>query len=302
MCSPGQYTVTTPRLYRQTRRKNRMKVPGNRSDVIQYDGMQHAPENELGVVFLFAKVHRRLGFTGIHEIKPGFPDCWAWRRGTKGSRLTWIEFEFRSSSFRTHVNQRQLRGLRPAKGFVVCWEHNWPECEKYAEVIDLRSIAERGPRVWIQSTLPKYQEEMDCVPHSASSGWTWTVAPRAKPGDLVLLWRAGTKYAARKYGVPEDRLQAFTNLVEVVSPPGASRSRFIRSARIRRVANLENPLRWGALTADPILRTAPFVRAQMQGQWDATAYWWRLHSLMVRLNPGLRRNGRFRNFDPRRLW
>jgi hypothetical protein len=73
-----------------------MKVQQARSDIIHYEGMAHAPENELGVVFLFGKVHRRLGFTGIHEIKPGFPDCWAWRRTTKGSKLTWVEFEFRS--------------------------------------------------------------------------------------------------------------------------------------------------------------------------------------------------------------
>jgi hypothetical protein len=262
--------------------------------------MEHAPENELGVVFLFGKVHTILGFTSIHQVKPGFPDCWAWRRLTKGSQLTWIEFKFRSSGFKAHLGQ--LNGLRPQRGFVVCWEHNWPECEKYAEVIDLRAIAERGPRVWIQSTRPKYQEAMDWIPHHSKKEWTWTVSPRAKKGDLVLMWRAGTKSEAHRYNVPEDQLQAFTNVVEVVSAPGKGKGDFIRSARVRRIANLQHLLRWGTLKNDAVLRSSPFVRAQMQGQWDATAYWWRIHKLLLDLNPALRTNRGFRGFDPHRLW
>lgn len=274
-----------------------MKTQKGRSEIIHYEGMQHAPENELGVVFLFGKVHRRLGFTGIDEIKPGFPDCWAWRRLTKGSERTWVEFEFRSSGFKVHVDQKQLKRLRPKKGFVVCWEHNWPECEKYAEVIDLRAIVGSGPRVWIQSTRPEYQAEMDSIPHK-----TWTVSPRAKKGDLLLMWRAGTKYAARQWEVPEDRLHAFTNIAEIVSAPRKKRGGFIRSAQVRRISSLKHPLQWGALRSDAVLRSSPFVRAQMQGQWDATAYWWRLHSLLLRLNPNLKGNRRFRAFDPHRLW
>jgi hypothetical protein len=279
-----------------------MKPQESRSDVIHYEGMAHAPENELGVVFLFGKVHTRLGFTAIHEIKPGFPDCWAWRRTSSGSKLTWVEFEYRSSGFKIHVTGEQLTGLRPKRGFVVCWEHNWPGCEDHAEVIDLRAIVERGPRVWLQSTLPEYQEEMDLIPYHPAKAWTWTVAPRAKRGDLLLMWRAGSSTAAKKWAVPEDLLHAFTNIVEVASAPVKRAAGFIRSARIRRIANLENPLRWGALQTDAVLRGAPFVRAKMQGQWDLTPYWWRVYSLLVRLNPRLKMNRRFTAFDPHRLW
>lgn len=278
-----------------------MKTAGARSEVIHFEGMTHAPENELGVVFLFGKVHKRLGFTGINEVKPGFPDCWAWRRTAKGTQFTWVEFEFRSSGFKTHVNLKQLKGLKPKKGFVVCWEHNWPECENYAEVIDLRAIVEEGPRVWIQSTLPEYQAEMEHIPFHTKKEWTWTVAPRAKKGDLLLLWRAGSRTAANLWDVPKDLLQSFANVAEVVSAP-RKKSEFIRSAEIRRIANLQNPLRWGALCSDAVLRTSPFVRAQMQGQWDVTPYWWRLHSLLIQLNPALKKNRRFKAFDPHRLW
>ncbi len=219
----------------------------NRSEIIDYEGMQHAPENELGVVFLFGNVHRLLGFTAIDEIKPGFPDCWAWRRLTRGTERTWVEFEFRSSGFKAHVRKKQLGWLRPKKGIDVCWEHNWPECEEYAEVIDLRATVEGGPRVWIQSTRPEYQAELDLIPRNATKDWTWTVAPR-------------------------------------------------------RIANLDHPLRWGALRSDAVPRSSPFVRAQMQGQWDATAYWWRIYSLLVLLNPNLKKNRRFRAFAPHRFW
>jgi hypothetical protein len=256
----------------------------------------------LGVVFLFGKVHTRLGFSAIHEIKPGFPDCWAWRRTSSGSNLTWVEFEYRSSAFKPHVTGRQVQRLRPKRGFVVCWEHNWPECEEYAEVIDLRAIVERGPRVWLQSTLPKYQAEMDLIPYHPTEDFMWTVAPRAKKGDLLLMWRAGSRAAARNSAVSEALLHAFTNVVEVASAPVKRAAGFIRSAQIRRIANLENPLRWGALQTDAVLRSAPFVRAQMQGQWDLTPHWWRLHSLLVRLNPKLKLNRRFAAFDPHRLW
>ena len=278
------------------------KSPHVRSDLIHFEGMTHAPENELGVVFLFGKVHKRLGFTAIDEVKPGFPDCWAWRRTSKGTKRTWIEFEYRSSSFKSHVVGRQLTGLKPKKGFIVCWEHNWPGCEKYAEVIDLRAIAEQGPRVWIQSTLPQYQHEMDEIPYNFTKDWTWTVSPRAKKGDLLLLWRAGSRSKGRHWDVSTDLLQSFANIAEIVSTPRKKNSEFIRAAEIRRVATLENPLRWGALRADPVLRMAPFIRAQMQGQWDVTGYWWRLHSLLVQLNTSLKKERRFQKFDPHKLW
>jgi hypothetical protein len=279
-----------------------MKSKERRSEVIHFQGMTHAPENELGVVFLFGKVHKLLGFMGIDEIKPGFPDCWAWRRGTRGTHRVWVEFEYRSSGFQIHVKGRQLRGLKPKKGVVVCWEHNWPECEKYAEIIDLRATVEQGPRVWIQNALPEWHGAMDYLPRHATKSRTWTVAPRAKVGDLLLLWRAGKKSVAREYGVPEDLLQSFTDVVQVASAPKKKRNGYIRSAQVRRVAKLRYPLRWGALQEDVVLKSSPFVLAQMQGQWDVTAYWWRLHTLMVKLNPTLRRDARFKAFEPSRLW
>lgn len=123
-----------------------------RSDLIAYNGMRYAPENELGVVFLFGKMHKNLGFPEIDVVQPQFPDCWAYQRVGGGTRRIWIEFEFRSRSFKSHL--ADLKGLHPKRGLVVCWENDWPEVRRYADVIELKTAIGFGRRVWIQSTGP----------------------------------------------------------------------------------------------------------------------------------------------------
>ena len=43
-------------------------------DFINFRGLQHAPVNEQGVVFLFGMICRELGYV-VEIVKPGFPDC-----------------------------------------------------------------------------------------------------------------------------------------------------------------------------------------------------------------------------------
>jgi len=45
-----------------------------------------------------------------------------------------IEFEFESKNFRDHGH--------PAGGCdaIVCWRHNWPECPKDIEAVELSSV------------------------------------------------------------------------------------------------------------------------------------------------------------------
>ncbi|MBF0547145.1 MAG: hypothetical protein HQM08_22075 [Candidatus Riflebacteria bacterium] len=75
--------------------------------------MEYAPANELGVVFLFAHVARRLQFR-IEEIRPQFPDCVAYRRIGDEEKKLQIEFEFKLSSFKAH-------GHDPAKcDLIIC--------------------------------------------------------------------------------------------------------------------------------------------------------------------------------------
>ena len=104
-------------------------------ELINFRGLQHAPVNENGVVFLFGMVADELGFV-IESVQAGFPDCEGKRRvaANRFQRVR-IEFEYRSRSFRDH-------GHDPAGcDLVVCWEHNWPECP--LELLELREAIKR---------------------------------------------------------------------------------------------------------------------------------------------------------------
>jgi hypothetical protein len=100
---------------------------------LNFRGLQHAPLNEHGVIFLFGMVCRELGFV-VEAVRPDYPDCEAKRlvdrKQDKWERI-YIEFEFRSSSFKAHGHKPNLCDV------IICWEHDWPECP--LEVIELKS-------------------------------------------------------------------------------------------------------------------------------------------------------------------
>ena len=92
-------------------------------DFINFRGLQHAPLNENGVVFLFGMICRELGYV-VEIVKPGFPDCEA-KRKIRGKESKWqqvrIEFEYQSRNFRSH-------GHNPTSATSSSAEHNWPDC------------------------------------------------------------------------------------------------------------------------------------------------------------------------------
>jgi hypothetical protein len=93
--------------------------------------MAHAPTNEGGVMFLFGVLAERLGYR-IERIQAAFPDCEAKREVRPGvwERVR-VELEFESRNFKEH--RHDLRGCE----VIVCWRHNWPECPRGIEVIEL---------------------------------------------------------------------------------------------------------------------------------------------------------------------
>jgi len=104
-------------------------------EAINFRGLVYAPINEQGVIFLFSKVSKDLNME-IEEIKTGFPDAIGRVKTRRGYARRRIEFEYRSSGFRTHGH--------PVKGcdIIVCWEHDWTECPKEIEVITLKDVIE----------------------------------------------------------------------------------------------------------------------------------------------------------------
>ena len=95
---------------------------------------RHEPVNEQGVVLLFGMLAKDLGFL-IEAVQKEFPDCEAKRQiaPDRWQRVQ-IEFEFESKNFRDHGH--------PVTGcdIIVCWRHNWPDCPKHLEVLDLSLV------------------------------------------------------------------------------------------------------------------------------------------------------------------
>lgn len=72
----------------------------------------YAPTNELGVVFLFAHVAKRLQFR-IEEIRAAFPDCIAYRHAGESERRVRIEFEcMRQSNYALTAGVRAMGAWR----------------------------------------------------------------------------------------------------------------------------------------------------------------------------------------------
>ena len=103
---------------------------------LNFRGLQHAPINEQGVIFVFGMVAFDLGYV-VEGVGTGYPDCEAKRCVSKAGdawERVQVEFEYRSRNFREH-------GHDPAKcDLIVCWEDNWPDCP--VEVLELRSSVE----------------------------------------------------------------------------------------------------------------------------------------------------------------
>ena len=86
------------------------------------------------MIFLFGVVARRLRFM-VHRIQPDYPDCEAVREMGK-DQWQWvrIEFELESRNFLRHGHKKDGCDI------IVCWKHNWPECPKNIEVIELSRL------------------------------------------------------------------------------------------------------------------------------------------------------------------
>ena len=104
---------------------------------MQLAEMAHRPTNEMGVVFMFGVMARRLGFV-VHMLQAGFPDCIAMREMSPGQwQRVRIEFEFESRSFFKHRHRADKCDV------IVCWKHNWRECPKGLDVVELGKEVEK---------------------------------------------------------------------------------------------------------------------------------------------------------------
>jgi len=105
---------------------------------INFRGMVYAPLNEAGVVLLSSKVMNDLGI--IYESSPLSDFDMVGRMKTeKGYERRHFEFEYLSSNFKYHKHDPAL------VDYIVCWEHDWPDCPKELEVIELQKVIKELP-------------------------------------------------------------------------------------------------------------------------------------------------------------
>lgn len=240
--------------------------------------LEYAPENELGVVFLFAALAKRWGLR-IESVRSGFPDCIAYQRTGKGDKRRRIEFEFCSSNFKTH-------GHDPRKcDWIVCWEHDWHAVPAGIEVIELRKEFGLGFNVWIRPLHPEWKSDL-----RASGGLgSWSVPNRSSPGDLLLY------YFTSPDNCMTDICQMTGNVRRLKAgyKPGLD---FM--APIRRVCMLASPVFLADMKRHRVLQTAGFIRANVRGRQRVTEFWPYLYDLIVRRNPSVQK--RLAKFDPAR--
>lgn len=99
--------------------------------LINFRGLQHAPVNENGVIFLFSKVSDDLGFL-VESIRSNFPDCECkYKIGENKWKKGFIEFEYKASNFKAHGHDESK------VDFIVCWVNDWDDCS--VKIVELQS-------------------------------------------------------------------------------------------------------------------------------------------------------------------
>jgi len=93
---------------------------------------------ESAVVFLFGGLYRFFNFTGIHFGLPRGLDCGViWHEEHKS-----VEFEVFSKNFRAHIRKGDVTQADYKDTIIVCWKHNWEECPKNIDVIEMKRFWE----------------------------------------------------------------------------------------------------------------------------------------------------------------
>jgi predicted transport protein len=128
--------------------------------LINFRGMVYSPINEQGVVLLFGKILKDLNMY-VEEIKTGYPDCVARRRTGKGWERIYIEFEYSSSGFKSHLEDYE-KGKKC--DLVVSWNNNWKECP--LPVLELKEeIKNMEPEPFGEEEVKKEESEYDLEHH-----------------------------------------------------------------------------------------------------------------------------------------
>jgi hypothetical protein len=243
--------------------------------------MRNAPEGELGVVYLFSKLQRQLGFSSIIRLGDSFPDCEALRRTGKGeARPIQIEFEFKSRNFLSHHKKDGLKRVNA----IICWEDNWPPERRSllrkhrVEILELRREVGRAGNIWFHVVTKPYQQDYLQHLRRGPKKGSLPCPKGGKRGDLLLDY----------IGAPGSYIAGIERLASDAYPARSGRWRY--RANTHRVATLAVPVHMTKIKSERSLVGAPFLkRGGLQGYPRVTEYWPQLSALILRLNPKLGR-------------
>ncbi len=131
--------------------------------LINFRGLVYAPTNEQGVVFLFGKIAHEFGMY-VELIRTGYPDCIAKRYiGNDKWEDIRIEFEFKSSDFKRHNHKIEDSDM------IVCWEHDWQECPKSIEILELKNEINKLENINVEAPDKIKTSEYDISYHFKKS-------------------------------------------------------------------------------------------------------------------------------------
>jgi hypothetical protein len=238
-----------------------------RPSVLENAPLHYAPENELGVVFLFSAYCKKYKIR-IEKIQAGFPDCVAFQKAGDGEKKIRIEFEYKSKNFKSH------RHSAKNCDWIVCWEHNWPDVPKHLRVIELKREFGLGFNVWIQPVGGEFKKSIS----NLSLSDAWTVPSQAHKGDLVLFY----------HNAPDQCVKEVFRIISPVKYQTAGwKSGMDYMASIKLVCRLQAPLFLSDLKYHKIISTASFVRANVVTGFNISEYWVYLAELLIRRNRSL---------------
>ena len=238
-------------------------IADQRPEVLEGAPMRFAPQSELGVVFLFSRLAKKLRLR-VDTVQGGFPDCVAYQKSHGKENKIRIEFEFKAKNFKMHRHDPNLCD------WIVCWENNWPDAPKRLHIVELRREYGLGFNVWILPAAEYYRDELNNYVRA-----NWSLPSQCHKGDLLLFYLTRKQMAIGHVFVATERAK----LVKAGYRAGKD-----YMGDIRRVCIINSPVFLDDLRAHRVLKTAGFVRAYMIGRPNVTEYWPYLYDMIIKRN------------------
>jgi hypothetical protein len=93
-------------------------------DITRFEiGLDKEPVNEQGVVFVFSKIHKEIGFPRVECVQQYFPDCRA--ECTRTSKKTRANIEFKHLCSTAFKKKRDIEKYRSQKiNYLICWDND----------------------------------------------------------------------------------------------------------------------------------------------------------------------------------